>query len=179
MVARVQSLPGVKNGCVDELFAAQPRFIMEMVYLSKGQPPSRGARIPEAMKCSISTEYFSTMVIPIVAGRGFTSDDKSDSPLGGNCQRNLRVAFLAGSKRYRQAIREQRRGPLISRRWNCQRQQIFQFERRTQGFFFTARFARSYHGEAVLVVRTAAEPGLMMSAVKREVKQLDAHCSCL
>jgi len=48
------------------------------------------------------------------AGRGFTSDDKSDSPLVAIVNETFALRFLPGQKSYRQAIREQRRGALIS-----------------------------------------------------------------
>lgn len=77
---RLAALPGVRSaGAVNVLpltgLEAGSSFVME------GQPEPPPDRRPLGLMRSVTTGYFQTMGIPLVAGREFTGSDKPDAPL--------------------------------------------------------------------------------------------------
>ncbi|MBD0371357.1 MAG: ABC transporter permease [Pyrinomonadaceae bacterium] len=80
LVPRLKALPGVKSvGAVSQLplsgvFASIPFTIV-------GRPLERQAAPPSAEYRMATPEYFRTMGIPLVAGREFSDEDKSDTQL--------------------------------------------------------------------------------------------------
>jgi putative ABC transport system permease protein len=76
LLPRLRSLPGVRSaGAVMLLPLSGSNF--NISFTVAGRPPVPPAQEPSMEVRVVSPEYFSTVGIPIVRGRGFTDDDKT------------------------------------------------------------------------------------------------------
>jgi len=81
VIERVESVPGVRSATLTDLFPLSIDYSTEGIYV-EGEPPVRGADVPNAMVASVGLKYFSTLGIPLLAGRGFTeADDEKATPV--------------------------------------------------------------------------------------------------
>jgi len=77
---RVQALPGVRAvGAVGDLPIADGNAIWSI--LIDGSPQLPVSQAPSAMPQQVTPGYFQTMGIPVLRGREFTAEDRSDAPL--------------------------------------------------------------------------------------------------
>jgi predicted permease len=92
---RARALPGVTAASVTSFvplsFGGDPTLIApEGFTLPKG---SRGLRVPSAR---IDENYLQAMAVPIVGGRGFTADDRADTPLVAIVTRGTAARYWPG-----------------------------------------------------------------------------------
>src|SRR5689334_3754933 len=81
VIERVESVPGVRSATLTDLFPLSIDYSSDGIYV-EGEPPVRGADVPNAMVASVGLKYFSTMGIPLLAGRDFTeADDEKATPV--------------------------------------------------------------------------------------------------
>ena len=172
MVANVRSLPGVKEASLTSYLPLSLDYYGSSV-LVEGQPPARGVSVPEAMKCSIAQDYFSTMSIPIVAGRDFTAEDKEDSTLVAIVNETFAKRFWPGQNAIGKRFTSETKSPFITVVGIVRDAKYFNISEDPRTFFYRP-LSQAYHGEAVLVVRTTNQPDLMLATVKHEVRKLDA-----
>jgi predicted permease len=171
MTDHVRSLPGVKAVSLTSYLPLSLDYYGGAV-LVEGQPLSRGADTPEAMKSCISLDYFLTMGIPIIAGRDFTVDDKEDSIPVAIINETFARRFWPGQSAIGKRFTNTPTEPMITVVGVAKDAKYFSLSEEPRAFFYRPT-QQVYHGEGVLIVRTVAEPGLMMETVKREVKRLD------
>jgi len=171
-VNRIQSLPGVTAVGLTSYLPLSLDYYGSGVFV-EGKEPLRGSQIPESMKCSISVNYFSTMDIPIVAGRDFTSDDKEDSLPVAIVNESFARRFWPGQNALGKRFSSGPQSPLITIVGIAKDSKYFNLNEDPRSFFYRP-IQQAYHGESTLVVRTASEPGLMLATIKNEVRKLDA-----
>jgi putative ABC transport system permease protein len=148
------------------------------IYL-EGQAPVRGAGIPEAMLSSVGLNYFSTMGIPLVAGRDFTAQDKKDAPpvaiINETCERRLWPGQSAVGKRFSTGGSK---GPLIEVIGVAKDGKYFSLNEEPRLFVYfpmLQHYIGGANNDGTLIVRTAADPSVIIAAVRHEVQQLDAN----
>jgi putative ABC transport system permease protein len=79
VLRRVKALPGVADAALS--MAVPPnRLVMRNPYTPEGKIFASGESAPVAQHILVSPEYFSTLGIPVVRGRGFTDADRAESP---------------------------------------------------------------------------------------------------
>ena len=77
LVTRVRNLPGVEGAAIArELPLTRPSWSSD--FIAAGRPASEFGT--EVLHREVSPEYFLTMRVPLLRGRAFTADDRSDSP---------------------------------------------------------------------------------------------------
>jgi macrolide transport system ATP-binding/permease protein len=77
-MARVRALPGVESVALSTRVPFSVNYNRWEIWIpGRHQPGSHGDTIEVT---TVSPEYFATIGIPIVAGRGFTYDDRPDTP---------------------------------------------------------------------------------------------------
>jgi predicted permease len=78
LVGRLDQIPGVQGAAVvSDLPASGPGSVPIHI---KGRPESRTNEQHTAVNVVVTPEYFSTIGLPILRGRGFTATDQADTP---------------------------------------------------------------------------------------------------
>ena len=75
---RVRAIPGVESVAATTLLPL--RGGGDTYFYIEGQPPASDAEKMNATVSSVTEDYFSTMGIPVVAGRAFATIDRGDGP---------------------------------------------------------------------------------------------------
>ncbi len=78
LLERVRATPGVSDASVASVFPPMS-FSLSSVRVD-GQPVARDGELPAALFTIVSPQYFTTVNIPVVAGRTFTGVDRAGSP---------------------------------------------------------------------------------------------------
>jgi putative ABC transport system permease protein len=77
LIARVRALPGVEHAAVARsLPLTRPSWSSD--FIAAGRPA--GDFATEVLHREISPEYFATMRVPVIRGRGFTAEDRETAP---------------------------------------------------------------------------------------------------
>jgi len=77
LLARIQHTPGVEAVSISQAYPLGGATYMKKL---SSQSSSGGARTDESLtSLSVTPGYFDTMGVPLLAGRGFTLDDKGDA----------------------------------------------------------------------------------------------------
>jgi putative ABC transport system permease protein len=80
LLGRVRAIPGVESAAVVTRHPLWSTQGYDWPFTVEGQPDERALRNPPMNLLAISAEYFATMGIRLVAGRGFTSADREGQP---------------------------------------------------------------------------------------------------
>ena len=80
VLAQVQALPGVESAGGVVSLPLSGAFESTDVILEGQESEQHDAQRPEADYTSVTPEYFATLQIPLLQGRQFTAQDKSDAP---------------------------------------------------------------------------------------------------
>ncbi len=176
LTERVESLPGVRSASITSFLPLSLHYLGVGIYL-QGQATERGARVPEAMQGSVGLNYFSTMGIPLIAGRTFTAQDKKDAPPVAIINETFARRFWPGQSAVGRRFRTGSEGPLIEVIGVARDGKYFSLGEEPRPFVYRP-LLQSYIGDAsndgTLIVRTAGAPSVIISAVRREIEQLDA-----
>lgn len=78
ILERMQALPGVESVALTTRLPVEGAGTTTQVV--DGYQPATGMATVELDYASVSRSYFETMGIPVIAGRGFTRDDRPESP---------------------------------------------------------------------------------------------------
>ena len=95
LLARVRALPGVQSAGV-ALGLPLTRFSFNFSFAITGRPPLKPADQPSAEVRVATPGFFTTMGIPVVAGRGFTDADRAGSAKVLLITQQAAKAFFAG-----------------------------------------------------------------------------------
>ena len=76
VLERVRAIPGVESVAATTLFPL--RGGGDTYFYIEGQPPATDADKMNATVSSVTEDYFTTMRIPVIAGRAFTAADRGD-----------------------------------------------------------------------------------------------------
>jgi putative ABC transport system permease protein len=84
LLSRLERLPGAKSAAAISLLPMRTSFIMTRnnvaAFVVEGHPALRTGQEPNADYRFVSSNYFDTMSIPVVQGRGFTEFDTPEHP---------------------------------------------------------------------------------------------------
>jgi predicted permease len=178
LIARTESLPGVLSASVTSFLPLSLHYLGVPIYI-EAPAAVRGAGVSEAMQGSVALNYFSTMGIPLIAGRDFTEQDKKDAPPVAIINETFARRFWPGQdavgKRLSTGGSE---GPLIEVIGVAKDGKYFSLSEEPRAFVYRP-LLQNYVGDAsndgTLIVRTAAGASAIIGAVRREVQQLDAR----
>jgi len=80
LLDRIQAQSGVKSAAVSMMIPLSGNMRMTNDFQIEGQPPARGQALPVADFRVVSPGYFEALHVPVLAGRGFTRADRSNTP---------------------------------------------------------------------------------------------------
>jgi predicted permease len=171
---RLRALPGVQSAGIADMIPVDLHFTRTAVFI-EGQPTERTANTPSAMINRTGPQYFQAMGTRLLAGRDFTEQDD---------QKSTRVAIVNEAFARRFYPGEDPIGKRFSLgRSESTKNQII-------GVVEDGKYAglnenpRPYVGRPVwqsevgatsVIVRTDGDPQKLISAVTREVQDLDPH----
>ena len=78
LIERVREAPGVEDAAIASLFP--PMSFSQSQVRVDGQQIARTGELPSALFTIVSPRYFTTLDIPVLAGRTFTDADRADAP---------------------------------------------------------------------------------------------------
>jgi putative ABC transport system permease protein len=81
VVRRVAELPGVEGVALGGGVPWRDRSTTRLQFVAEGYQPANGEEPPTGRLRYVSPQYFSVLGVPLLAGRGFTEDDRSAKEL--------------------------------------------------------------------------------------------------
>ena len=178
MIARAESVPGVLSASVTSFLPLSLHYLGVPINIET-KASARGTRVSEAMQGSVALNYFSTMGIPLIAGRDFTAQDKKDAPPVAIINDTFARCFWpdqsAVGKRFSTGRSE---GPLIEVIGVAKDGKYFSLSEEPRPFVYRPllqNYVGGANNDGTLIVRTAADPSAIIAAVRSEVQQLDAN----
>jgi putative ABC transport system permease protein len=171
LVRRVEALPGVRTAAIS---AALPlSFIRVTPVLPEGQPDVPLAQRPFVDIEAISSRWFQTMRVPMVAGREFTAADNAQAPKVVIVNESFARQFWPNENPIGKRV--------VVGRWPDPAEVVGEsadvknkgLEQETQPQLYLS-FPQLPWGDMNLLMRTAVEPRSITSAVRAQVAALDA-----
>jgi putative ABC transport system permease protein len=172
---RVGALPGVRSISYTDLFPLSINYSANSFYV-EGETTDRGANVPTAMVASIGLDYFSTLGVPVLAGRDFTErdDEKATQVVIVNeafvRQILPRVASINDAVGKR--VRTTPDGPLREIVGVAKDGKYWTVGEAPQPFVYFP-LLQSYTPLTTLVARTNGDAQAMIGAIRAEVQKLD------
>lgn len=175
VAARVRALPGVES--VSYAYSIPFGYYNSSEFVeAEGQPVPQGQRKTSAGYNMVEPEYFGTMSVPIVRGRGFSAqDDERGRPVA-IVNEVLAQRFWPGQDPIGKRFRLQT-PPEVAVQWlevvGVSRTGKYQSLFDDPGPYFFAPIAQQYRSLRVLHVKTAGAPEAMAPAVQKEIRALN------
>jgi predicted permease len=178
LVTRVESLPGVRSAAVATFLPLSLNYSSSHVFV-EGRPAERGVNAPASMVGAVGPRYFETMNTPILYGREFTADDKSDSEhtviINETFVRRLFPELHSASEVVGKRISfDGATGPFVRIVGVARDGKYFNIAEEPRLFAWTP-VAQDYSAGLSLVVRTVGDPAAVITPVRNEVLALDPN----
>jgi macrolide transport system ATP-binding/permease protein len=175
---RIQSLPGAQSVALANFIPLSLNYNSITVYI-EGQEPARGANVPTVMDATVGPNYFSTMDIPLVAGRDFSEQDNESVPLVAIVNETFARRFFPGLNSMEEALgkrfsHKSAGGPFIQIVGIARDGKYFSIGEDPRPFIYFS-LTQYYESTAILLVRTSSDPKTMIGAIRSEVQKLDRN----
>ncbi len=170
--ARVRALPGVES--VSYAYSVPFGYYNSGEFVeAEGQPIPKDQRRPSAGYNAVGTEYFRTLGVSIVRGRGFTDQDDERAPRVAIVNELMAARFWPGQdpvgKRFRMQNGKGEWLEVVGVTRNGKYTYIFEDPR----LYFFVPIEQQYRALRALHVRTAGAPELLAPAIQKEIRALD------
>ncbi|HKP11739.1 MAG TPA: ADOP family duplicated permease, partial [Blastocatellia bacterium] len=170
--ARLDNLPGVRAAT----FARVPLIADTNWFTDIGLPgeTEKTAAEHETMRQMARENYFATMEIPLLRGRGFTAQDDERAPQVAIVNQSFAQKFFPDADVLGQRVRLDEReveviGVVADTKYRSQREEI-------RPLLYTPwRQDGDVIGEMYFALRTAGEPTALVTAVRQVVRALDSN----
>jgi len=178
LIARVQSLPGIKSAALTTFLPLSLNYSSNSIYV-EGAPVERGANAPVAMVASVGPRYFETMRTPILYGREFSEDDKTDSAkvaiVNETFVRKMFPAFSSPAEAVGKRMSfDGSTGPFIEIVGVAKDGKYFNIAEEPRSFTWTPHSQNFWLGMSLLV-RTTGDPAAAITSVRNEARSLDPN----
>jgi macrolide transport system ATP-binding/permease protein len=171
VIERVRALPGVRSVAFIDVLPLSLDYSSNTVYI-EGQPATSRSKLPSAIPYSVSPKYFETMGIPL-RGRDFLPDENKKDTRVAVVNETFVHRFFKGQdalgKRFNHTGPNdplwQIIGVVPDGKYNTLGEEPKAVIFRPQRYF---------DSNSTLVARTEGDPRTVLSAIRREMQQLDA-----
>ncbi len=168
---RVSGVPGVESASL--AFSVPMGYIFDgrNVFV-EGRPMAPGDRPPTVMGNSIDADYFATMRIPLVRGRGFTASDDQNAPQVAIVNETMAARFWPHQDAIGKRFALKPGGPwwqVVGVARNSKYLVIFE---QPLPYFYLP-LAQNFSAMRVLQVRTTGAPESLRGRVEREIRALE------
>ena len=171
MLARVREMPGVEAASVATRMSLGFGGNSDMAATIDGYTPAANEEISVYYN-RVGSGYFKTLGIPIVAGREFIDLDTDERPDVAIVNETLARRYFAGRDPIGGRIRTGQRDVQIV---GVARDGKYSSITESPRPFMYLPVQQWYRGDAVLIVRTAGEPGPLVPSLHRVFRGLDAN----
>src|ERR671932_37122 len=176
LVERVRAVPGVRGASLTDLLPLSLNYSSTNTYV-EGQPPARGANVPNPMVASVGADYFRAMGIPLVAGRGVEERDGKDAPRVVVVNETFARRFWPGADPAREALGkrlsfESDQGPWVQIVGVARDGKYWTLAEAPRMFVYVP-LTQSYDSSVTLVARAQGDPRALVPAIREEVRRLD------
>lgn len=175
MLERIQALPGVEAAGVTSVLPVSANYDKRTIE-AEGQPKAPG-EYPDVDNYMVSPDYFRAMSIPVARGRALAAQDNENAPLVVLVSETMAHKLWPGEDPIGKRVRFYNSDPAEQRPWRTVVgivRDVKQYGLDTAGTMAMYETIAQFPATAVtLVVRSATEPGAMVSAVRREILALD------
>ena len=170
IVERVRALPGVEGAVLASSLPLSLDVSTTSVY-PEGQPKPPAGETPEAIYKEVGPNYFATMETSLVGGRDFSENDKDGGPGVVVINETMAQRFWPGQNPVGKRLVNGNSG-LVEVVGVARNGSYRNYGEPPQLVIFFPLTQR-YSDDAVLVVRTMADPKSAIAAVRGEVQALD------
>jgi putative ABC transport system permease protein len=170
LVRRVSALPGVRSAAISAALPLVPKRITPV--LPEGQPEVPLAERPFIIIEAINPSWFRTLRVPLQAGREFTDADNADAPKVVIVNEALARRYWPGQNPIGKHIvmGRQTASEVVGVAANVKNRGLA-LDPQIQLYF---PFSQLPWGNMNLLVRTAADPHAMVSAVRAQISAIDS-----
>ncbi|HEY3768644.1 MAG TPA: ABC transporter permease [Candidatus Angelobacter sp.] len=170
LVRRVSALPGVRSAAISAALPLVPKRITPV--LPEGQPEVPLAERPFIIIEAINPSWFRTLRVPLQAGREFTDADNADAPKVVIVNEALARRYWPGQNPIGKHIvmGRQTASEVVGVAANVKNRGLA-LDAQIQLYF---PFSQLPWGNMNLLVRTAADPHAMVSAVRAQISAIDS-----
>ncbi|MBI2835085.1 MAG: ABC transporter permease [Acidobacteria bacterium] len=171
---QARSLPGVISASL--AYSAPMGYYSSAEYINvEGQAPVSDKLRPIAGYNMIGPDYFTTMRIPLVAGRAFTEHDDESSRRVAIVNEYMAHRFWPGANPIGKRFSMSGAGGPWLDIVGVSKDGKYNFIFQDKGSYFFAPIAQSYRSQRVLHLRTAVRPETLARAVQAEIRALDPN----
>jgi len=176
-VEQLAALPGVRSaGMTSSLPLSAPIYADEATFVVEGRPAPRPGQEPVAKAAVVTSDYFATLGIPLVAGRLFAPSDDADAPLVAVISEAMARRYWPGEDPIGERVSLAFAGPPVSA-------EIIGIvgDVRHHGLDAAPRpsiyvaHAQAPTAAITFVVRTAVDPRTMLDAVKQRLWSMNSQ----
>jgi predicted permease len=170
--SRLRSLPGVES--VSSAYSVPLGYYNAATSVeAEGQPIPSAQRRPSAGFNPIGPDYFRTMTIPIVRGRGFTAGDDERGQKVAIVNEYMAERFWHGKDPVGQRFRMTEENAEWLTVVGVTRTGKYSYLFEDPGLYFFAPIAQHYRAQRVVHIRTAGAPEALAAAAQREIRAIN------
>lgn len=169
---RVRVLPGVSGVTVGEYFPFETPIAGRGDVGAEGEPVPKEANFKVTFTATVDADYLPMLGLPIAEGRGFTEHDTKSAPPVAVISRSLATHLWPKQSAIGQRLVMSQRPPGIEVVGVLGNVRYVNMSSSSERLLFRP-FAQHYKGRIKLVVHTASDPLLLISALRQVVRELD------
>lgn len=173
----VNSLPGVQAAMVSELPMSSDWLTHN--FIIEGRDPLAPGDEPELMTRSVAGEYFTTMGIPLLAGRAFSTEDRPEAPMVAVVNQSMAHQYFPNQDpigaRFRWARGNEPRWITIVGVVGDVRHFGFQIDEQPAAYTAYEQQDQPWKRWMTLVIRSNAEQAALLAQVKSQLWTVDSQ----
>jgi predicted permease len=171
---RVRALPGVQS--VSYAYSVPFGYYNVAEYVEvDGHPIGKDERRPAAPYNVVSPDYFNTLRIPILRGRGFTEQDDDKAPWVAVINQFMADRLWPGEEPIGKRFRPQGSTAQWFEVVGVAKDGKYQFIFEDKPMYYYLPLAQQYRALRVIHVRTAGAPESLAPLVQKEIRSLNPH----
>lgn len=172
LVERVEALPEVRSAALAERMMLVPNAPRRNVF-AEGQEPPSGEPAPMVRFNSVGPGYFETLGITLRQGRGFTADDREDTPRVAVVNETMARRLWPGRSAIGQRLIMGLERTPVEVVGVAEDSRVETLRQTDEPFFFLS-LLQSYSPGVSLHIRTDGDPAAVVPSLRQTVRSLDS-----
>jgi putative ABC transport system permease protein len=173
LLERVRALPGVRAAALGSILPGAGAREDDSFTILEHPPIAPGKALPDALYRLADPGYFSTLQIPLLSGRFFTSDDRAGRPMTIIISRQLAQQYFPGEDPLGKHLHIVAFGDADYEIVGVVADTLYQVGQPTQATMYSSVLNGGNHMGLSLAVRTASDPLAISIPVQKKIAELD------